>query len=150
MGLTYIVGARKTGKTTRLLVEYKKDQKQPFIVPNFALMHREQYREIRQNHIHNARYLNMDKLRGIMRVYCDDFNLFPYIVQETLISWHIDIIATMTPDIIDMKKEIPPYWKVFDKAHVINTGENIDTSQYPVISTERIITDFKGYFIIKP
>lgn len=148
--ITYIVGGRQTGKTHRLLLEYFKEPQHPFIVPTFPMMHNRAYAPIKQNYIHNARYLNIDKLRGIMKVYCDDFNYFPPYIQETLLSWRIDIVATMTPELIDMSKPLPPYWMAYPKAEIIKLPTDMSRVDFNVYDPLRVITDIQGYFVLKP
>lgn len=158
MTLTFITGARGTGKTHNLLATITSPFRTMVVVANrqvMANMNRE-LRHVRKITgvevllVHDA----IDKLLGKheWKVLIEEVGFFTREEQiELLVTQprYNEVVATVSPCIINAV-EPPIFWQVMKPTNTINLGGRHDGDRIRDISPISYVMDYQGYFVVKP
>lgn len=151
--LTYIVGARQTGKTTALRYFYEVGIEA--VLVGYTIFDARRLRDsIPANvQMYSATHHVTNALRGLSDhlILADDIHKYPYAVQEAVLfagRWN-KVVCTVSPIVIDYSKTLPPFWKEISKANIIRTESKSRFSVPANISAEVVVTDFYGEFIVR-
>lgn len=147
--ITYIIGGRQTGKTTRLLEMYRKDPHGVLFVMSHAMARSRLFRGDSAYSARTTAFTIGQALRGYETVYCDEFNHFPRRVQTQILESGLKIVATISPEVVNLS-DPPPFWMYMPQSERHVLTRDISGDDFAVYNDLQRITDIYGYFIIKP